>query len=157
MGNSLWARHIIGSLVVKMAGGRAEKGADYIVKSVQSWAYRNPWGKTEKPRHGPLVHKYTAQQSERELFVKTGHKRARTRQTRSCHSVCKDRPARKYSFAVRSVEHWNKLPEKVRASPKAVSPSKEGPKDTISDSVITSVVDPWHFGVDPDPRIHASD
>ncbi len=50
-----------------------------------------------------LVHKYMAQQNESELFVKTGHARAQTRQTRqtagkhglarSGHSVSKERPS----------------------------------------------------------------
>ncbi len=27
----------------------------------------------------------------------------------------------------------------------------------LADIHLISVADPWHFGVDPDPRIHASD
>ncbi len=34
-----------------------------------------------------LVHKYMAQQSESELFVKTGHERAQTRQTAGGHGL----------------------------------------------------------------------
>jgi hypothetical protein len=54
-----------------------------------------------------------AQQSER-------HERARTRQTAGGHGLAiqfaRTNP-RKYSSAIRSVKHWNKLTEKVRASP----------------------------------------
>jgi hypothetical protein len=67
-----------------------------------------------------LVHKHMGQQSESELFVKTGHERARTRQTAGGHGLAIQfarTDPRKYSSVVRSVEHWNKLPEKVRASP----------------------------------------
>jgi hypothetical protein len=65
-----------------------------------------------------------AQQSESELFVKTGHERARTRQTAGEHGLAIQfarTDPRKYSSAVRSVDHWNKLPEKKRASPSGES------------------------------------
>jgi hypothetical protein len=75
---------------------------------------RDPWAR-RKNQNLVLVHKYMAQQSESELFVKTGHERAQTRQTASGHGLdiqfARTDPW-KYSFAVKSVEHWNRLPEK---------------------------------------------
>ncbi len=79
-----------------------------------------------------LVHKYMAQQSESELFLKTGHERAQTRQTAGGHGLvsqfARTDPRKNsfavylyISFAVRSVEQWNKLPENVRASPSGES------------------------------------
>ncbi len=40
-----------------------------------------------------------------------------------------------------------------------VDPAARYLKKATGNTIIlsTSVVDPWHFGVDPDPRIHASD
>jgi hypothetical protein len=53
-----------------------------------------------------LVLKYMGQQSESELSVKTGHERARTRQTAGGHGLAIQfarTDPRKYTFAVRSV------------------------------------------------------
>ncbi len=80
------------------------------------------------------VHTYMDQQKESEFFVKTVHERARTRQTAGGHGLAIQyvrTDIRKYSFAVRSVENWNKLPEKVRAAPSGQS-SREGSKDSYS-------------------------
>ncbi len=71
-----------------------------------------------------LVHKYMAQQSESELFLKTGYERAQTRQAAGGHGLAIQfarTDPRRYSSAVRPVEQWNKLPENVRASPSGES------------------------------------
>ena len=51
----------------------------------------------------------------------------------------------------RAVDPWNRLSDQ-KQSWQTRNNSRRGWKD-----LKISVPDPWHFGVDPDPRIHASD
>jgi hypothetical protein len=70
-----------------------------------------------------LVHKFLTDDSGTELFRRlASQERARTRHVAkghglACCPVCQDGPQRKYSFTVRAVEKWSKLPEEVRAAP----------------------------------------
>ncbi len=103
---------------VKMVAGL--KGTDYSEKCAELGL--ETLEARRKNQHG--VCSYMAQQNESELFVKTGHERAQTRQTAAGHGVAIQfvrKDPRKYSFAVRSVDQWNKLPENVRASPSSES------------------------------------
>jgi len=78
----------------------------------------------EERRHGQdmaLVHKFLTSERETSMFVRAAApERARTRQATSQHSLtiqyARTDP-RKYSFAVRTVEKWNKLPDEVKAAP----------------------------------------
>jgi hypothetical protein len=67
-----------------------------------------------------LVHKFLTEQTGTELFRLTAaQNRARTRQAAGEHGLSVQfarTDPRKYSFAVRTVENWNKLPEEVKTS-----------------------------------------
>jgi len=68
-----------------------------------------------------LVHKFLMDDSGTELFRRlASQERARTRQAAGGHGLAVQfarTDPRKYSFSVRTVEKWNKLPEEVRAAP----------------------------------------
>ncbi len=67
-----------------------------------------------------LVHKFLTEQTGTELFRLTAAQdRARTGQAAGEHGLSVQfarTDPRKYSFAVRTVENWNKLPEEVKTS-----------------------------------------
>jgi len=64
-----------------------------------------------------LVHKFLTSEKESSLFVRST---ARTRQAAGIHSLTVQyarTDPRKNSFAVRTVENWNGLPDAVKAAP----------------------------------------
>jgi hypothetical protein len=67
-----------------------------------------------------LVHKFLTEQTGTDLFRLTAaQNRARTRQAAGEHGLSVQfarTDPRKYSFAVRTVEDWNRLPEEVKTS-----------------------------------------
>ena len=67
-----------------------------------------------------LVHKFLTEQTGTDLFRLTAaQNRARTRQAAGEHGLSVQyarTDPRKYSFAVRTVVDWNRLPEEVKSS-----------------------------------------
>jgi hypothetical protein len=63
-----------------------------------------------------LVHKFQTEQTGTDLFRLTASQdRARTRQAAGEHGLSNGQiPGNMYSFAVRTVDNWNKLPEEVK-------------------------------------------
>jgi hypothetical protein len=101
---------------LKMISGL--KGATYEEKCAELGL------KTLEERRGgqdmALVHKFLTEQTGTDLFRLTAaQNRARTRQAAGEHGLSVQyarTDPRKYSFAVRTVEDWNRLPEEVKSS-----------------------------------------
>jgi hypothetical protein len=102
---------------VKMVAGL--KGKDYLEKcaelDLQTLEARR------RDQDMALVHKFLTDGSNFSLFIKTAEQdRARTRQAAGDHGLTVQyarTDPRKYSFAVRTVDGWNKPPDDTRSAP----------------------------------------
>jgi ribonuclease P/MRP protein subunit RPP40 len=98
---------------VKMVAGL--KGANFLEKSAELGL--ETLEKRREDQDLALVYKFVTKKGGQTLFHRQGG--ARTRQAAGGHGLTVQyarTDPRKYSFAVRTVESWNKLPERVKTA-----------------------------------------